>query len=171
HRGFSHSLFVLSGLALFMGWLAKTLRLHDDGREYGRLLLTIWLILITHPILDAFTSYGTQLWWPLRPTPASWSSVFIIDPFYTLPLLTGVLLALVIGVRPAVARALGWLIVIGAAYFAASLVAKHWAEQRVYDMLTARGESPVERVSSPQPVNRLLWRGVSRIGDGGYAEA
>ncbi|XOT98672.1 metal-dependent hydrolase, partial [Alcaligenes pakistanensis] len=43
--------------------------------------------LITHPLLDAFTSYGTQLLWPLAATPATWSSIFIIDPLYTLPLL------------------------------------------------------------------------------------
>jgi len=171
HRGFSHSFFVLTGLSFFLAWVARRMKLHGDGGDYGRLLLTIWLILITHPILDAFTSYGTQLWWPLRPTPASWSSVFIIDPFYTLPLLTGVLLALVIGVRPAVARALGWLIVIGAAYFAASLAAKHWAEQRVHDMLAARGETPVEVFSSPQPFNIVLWRVVARMEDGDYVEA
>jgi inner membrane protein len=25
--------------------------------------------LVTHPLLDAFTVYGTQLWWPLMPPP------------------------------------------------------------------------------------------------------
>src|SRR5690606_34630920 len=58
HRGFSHSLFVLTGLSFVLAWLARRSRLHDDGGEYGRLLLTLWLILVTHPILDAFTSYG-----------------------------------------------------------------------------------------------------------------
>ncbi len=47
----------------------------------------IQLALITHPLLDAFTVYGTQLWWPLQPHPTMWSSVFIIDPAYTLWLL------------------------------------------------------------------------------------
>ena len=71
HRGFSHSLFVLTAFALLLAWLARRFRLHKDGNDYGRLTLTLWLILITHPILDAFTSYGTQLWGPLRPTPGS----------------------------------------------------------------------------------------------------
>jgi inner membrane protein len=38
------------------------------------------LVLLTHPLLDSFTSYGTQLFWPLMPTPTAWSSIFIIDP-------------------------------------------------------------------------------------------
>lgn len=171
HRGFSHSLFVLTALALFLGWLAKRLKLHGDGQGYGRLLLTIWLILITHPLLDAFTSYGTQLWWPLRPTPASWSSVFIIDPFYTAPLLAGVLIALLVGPRPAVSRALGWLLLIGAGYLLASQAAKHWAENRVHDMLAEQGRRPVAMFSVPQPFNIVLWRVVARMEDGNYVEA
>ncbi|HZH57099.1 metal-dependent hydrolase [Yanghanlia caeni] len=171
HRGFSHSLFVLTAFALLLAWLARRFRLHKDGNDYGRLTLTLWLILITHPILDAFTSYGTQLWWPLRPTPASWSSVFIIDPFYTLPLLAGVVAGFVMGMRPATCRALAWLLVVGASYLLASLGAKHWAEQRVHAMLTQQGRTPVAMFSVPQPFNIVLWRVVARMEDGNYVEA
>lgn len=73
HRGFSHSLFVLSGFALLLTWLARRFRPHP-GYSANRLLLTLWLVLITHPLLDAFTSYGTQLFWPLMPTPTAWSA-------------------------------------------------------------------------------------------------
>ena len=45
------------------------------------------LALVTHPLLDAFTVYGTQLLWPLPMRPVMWSSVFIIDPLYTFSLL------------------------------------------------------------------------------------
>lgn len=171
HRGFSHSLFVLTGLAFFLAWLAKRFRLHRDGQDYGRLLLTIWLILFTHPLLDAFTSYGTQLWWPLRPTPASWSSIFIIDPFYTLPLLVGVLVALVVGPSPAVSRALGVLLLVGVGYLGASQAAKHWAEGRVTALLAEQGRQPVALFSVPQPFNIVLWRVVARMDDGTYVEA
>lgn len=171
HRGFSHSLFVLTALSVLLAWLARRCRLHGDGTGYGRLFLTIFLILITHPLLDAFTSYGTQIWWPLRPTPASWSSVFIIDPFYTLPLLAGVLIALLVGVRPAMARALAWLLLIGAGYLLASLAAKHWAEDRVHTMLVDRGYQPVAMFSAPQPLNIVLWRVVARLDNGNYVEA
>src|SRR5690554_3991388 len=171
HRGFSHSLFVLTGLSFLLVWLARRLRLQADGRGYGRLWLTIWLVLVTHPLLDAFTSYGTQLWWPLRPTPASWSSVFIIDPFYTLPLLGGVLIALAVGPRPRVSRALGWLLIVGAGYLLASLAAKHWAENRVQNMLAEQGRRPVAMFSVPQPFNIVLWRVVARMEDGNYVEA
>ncbi len=171
HRGFSHSLFVLTAFSLFLVWLAKRLGLNKPGEGYGRLWLAIWLVLITHPLLDAFTSYGTQLWWPLRPTPASWSSVFIIDPFYTLPLLLGVLVALLIGPTVKVSRALSVLLVVSCAYLFASQLAKQRAEDRVNEMLAAQGMRPVAMFSVPQPFNIVLWRVVARLEDGDYIEA
>ena len=93
HRGPSHSLPVL----LLAGWLLWRWLLRRKRplvmAAPRRWLLAIWLALLTHPLLDAFTVYGTQLLWPLPVPPVMWSSIFIIDPFYTVPLLLGCLLA------------------------------------------------------------------------------
>ncbi len=91
HRGFSHSVFVLTAAAPVVAYaITKVVR---STREHFRpLLITTWLCLITHAILDALTTYGTQIFWPLSAgSPAAWPAVFIIDPLYTLLLLTGVL--------------------------------------------------------------------------------
>src|SRR5690606_35124090 len=69
-------------------------------------LAAIALALLTHPLLDAFTVYGTQLLWPLPLSPVMWSSVFIIDPLYTLPLLLAFGWALAVGARPSAGKAL-----------------------------------------------------------------
>ena len=89
HRSFSHSLFVLSALSLILYWLALWLRPQWETNKKP-LFFVIFLPLITHPLLDGFTTYGTQLLWPIAMQPISWSSVFIIDPLYTLPLLVSV---------------------------------------------------------------------------------
>ncbi len=170
HRGFSHSVFVLTALSVALAWLLWRWRPRTDYGA-GRLFMTIWLILITHTLLDAFTSYGTQLLWPLRPIPTSWSSIFIIDPFYTLPLLITVLIALVMGPRPAPRKALAWVLVIGAGYLLASLGAKQIAEQRVMRFLQDQGHHPVAMFSAAQPFNIILWRVVARTEDGNYVEA
>ncbi|ERI50553.1 hydrolase [Pseudomonas sp. EGD-AK9] len=157
HRGFSHSLFVLSGLALLLTWLARRFRPHP-GYSGRRLLLTVWLILFTHPVLDAFTSYGTQLFWPLMPIPTAWSSLFIIDPLYTLPLLVAVVIGLFNGLReqawrvPAVALALSTL------YIGFSLAGKYMAEQRVEAELARQGIVAEQLFITPTPLNSLLWR-------------
>ena len=61
HRGFTHSLFVLPLLALVLAWLIKK-RWPHSAYGFGRLYATLCLALVTHPLLDAFTVYGTQLW-------------------------------------------------------------------------------------------------------------
>jgi len=170
HRGFSHSVFVLTALSVVMAWLVRRWRPHSEYTGL-RLFMAIWLILITHTLLDAFTSYGTQLWWPLRPTPASWSSIFIIDPFYTIPLLLAVIVALIVGLRPASCRALTAVLLVGAAYLLASLGTKHWAEVKVTRFLQQQGIRPVAMFSAPQPFNIILWRVVARTDDGDYVEA
>src|SRR5688500_9519513 len=63
HRSFSHSLLVLIPL----GWLLwRFLRTRwTPVREAPRAWFwAMQLALVTHPLLDAFTVYGTQLLWP-----------------------------------------------------------------------------------------------------------
>jgi len=90
HRGFSHSLFVLAALSLFLYGLVLLIKPNLNVHKKA-LFLVIFLPLITHPLLDSFTSYGTQLLWPISSPPIAWSSVFVIDPIFTLPLLIAVI--------------------------------------------------------------------------------
>src|SRR6056297_1713665 len=90
HRGFSHSLFILFPLSFLIAYALHRWR---PALSYSRWLGVSALILLTHPLLDAFTTYGTQLFWPSGP-PIAINSIFIIDPLYTLPLLAGVLVFL-----------------------------------------------------------------------------
>ncbi len=169
HRGFSHSLFVLSGFALLLTWLARRFRPHP-GYSAQRLLLTLWLVLVTHPLLDDFTSYVTQLFWPLTPTPTAWSSLFIIDPLYTVPLIAAVVISLFTGLReqswrvPAVALALSTL------YIGFSLAGKFMAEQRVEQELARQGIQAERLFVTPTPFNTLLWRVIVLDGED-YHEA
>lgn len=91
HRGFSHSLFILIPLSFLIAW---GLWRWKPQLSYQRWLALAGLILVTHPLLDAFTTYGTQLFWPLG-DPVALNSIFIIDPLYTLPLLAGCLVFLI----------------------------------------------------------------------------
>jgi len=90
HRHFTHSLaFVpIGGLLCALPWLLSKRHRHD--RWWIALATTIGYA--THGLLDAFTSYGTQLWWPLSNHRVAWSWVAIIDPIYTGLLALGVVL-------------------------------------------------------------------------------
>ena len=165
HRGPSHSLLVLVPLAALLWWLFKRTggRVAESPvRWYG----AITLALVTHPLLDAFTVYGTQLWWPLPPSPTMWSSVFIIDPLYTLPLLLACGFALLRAWRPLAQRALVLGLVLSTAYLGWSLLAKALVERAADRTLATTGLQDAPRFSVPMPFNTLLWRVVVMTPDG-----
>ncbi|WP_407296801.1 metal-dependent hydrolase [Stutzerimonas zhaodongensis] len=169
HRGFSHSLFVLSLLAVALTWLARRVR-PDPEYSSTRLFLTIWLVLATHVLLDAFTSYGTQLFWPLSTPPVSWSSVFIIDPLYSVPLLLAVLASAIGGLKGRSPRWTNITLGLSTVYLGFTLVGKQMAEQRVEAVMAEQGIQATQLFSTPTPFNSLLWR-VIVIDDEHYYEA
>lgn len=169
HRGFSHSVFVLSLFALLLAWMVTRWR---PSSSYGgwRLALTFWLVLITHTLLDALTSYGTQLLWPLMPTPASWSTIFIIDPVFTIPLVLAVLAGLTFGITSRIHRGLCVALAWCAIYLAWTFGAKLLIEHRSARVLQSRGRQIEEIFSGAAPLNSLLWRVIARDGTGHYYE-
>ncbi|MDF3196202.1 metal-dependent hydrolase [Pseudomonas sp. 1928-m] len=174
HRGFSHSLFVLTGLALLLTWLTRRFR-HNPGYSAQRLFITLWLVLITHPLLDSFTSYGTQLLWPLTPIPTAWSSIFIIDPLYTVPLCIAVALGLLYGLRDhgqqnRAAKAPALALLVSSLYLGFTLGGKYMAEQRVEAELARQGIEAQQIFSTTTPFNSLLWRVIVLDGED-YHEA
>jgi len=79
----------------------------------------IWLsilALMMHPLIDLFTSYGTQLLWPLSTTRFAIDALPIIDPVYSLILVAVLVLGAMARTRPRLAQdaAGAALIVIGA---------------------------------------------------------
>ncbi|CAD0321341.1 hypothetical protein CFBP498_16260 [Xanthomonas hortorum pv. vitians] len=161
HRSASHSLLVLP----FVGWLIWWLYRRYGNRRVAsapkRWFWAIQLALVTHPLLDAFTVYGTQLWWPLQPHPAMWSSVFIIDPGYTLWLLLACAVAWFARARPLAQHALVIGLALSSAYLGWSLLAKHLVDREADRALAALGLKDAPRFSVPMPLNTLLWRVVA----------
>lgn len=170
HRGFSHSLFVLTGLAALLAWL---IRRYWPQAPYGgrRLFLTLWLVLVTHPLLDAFTVYGTQLFWPLAPVPESWAAVFIIDPVYTVPLLAASLYAVAAGMTARARGLLATALAFSTVYLGFGLAGRVAAEHRVRDAMVAQGIEVTALRAVPMPFNTLVWRVLAKTPDDHYYEA
>jgi inner membrane protein len=154
HRAQSHGLFNLTLLAPLLAWLVSTL--HGQSALFKRWWLALWLALFTHPLLDWFTIYGTQLWQPFSSKPLGLGSMFIIDPLYTLPLLAGLITALFsqrIGPRWN-GVALGF----SCLYLVWSAVAQMHVKTVVRETLAARGISDAKFFVTPSPLNTVLWR-------------
>jgi len=165
HRGFSHSLFVLAPVSILI-WLAL-LRIWQPARESpGRWLAVVALALVTHPLLDAHTAYGTQLFWPIPVSPVSWSTLFIIDPLYTLPLIVGVVVASVREKTSTAGVALAAGLAISTAYMGWSWVARGLVAGEARAAMAEKGIPGAPLFLTPTPLNTLLWRVVILTGDG-----
>lgn len=164
HRGFSHSLFVLTGLATLLALLSARFA-PAKGISLPHWWCFFALILITHPLLDALTTYGTQLLWPLDLVPAAWPIIFIIDPLYTLPLLLTLGIALF---SKRVRKACTWGLTITSVYLMMAAGAKLLVEQRLAPALAEQGLEEAPLLLQPTPFNIVLWRATVIDGDRYY---
>lgn len=98
-----------------------------------------------------------------------WSSVFIIDPLYTLWLLIACAVAWFARERPVAQRALVAGLALSTAYLGGSLLAKARVERAAEEGLAALGLADAPRFSVPMPFNTLLWRVVAMT-PRGYVE-
>ena len=168
HRGPTHSLLLLP----FVAWALWAWFRRRGGRvaEAPRAWFAVFMVaLLAHPLLDAFTVYGTQWLWPLQSAPTMWSSLFIIDPLFLLPWLVAFCIAMAVPTRRIADRALlaGWLLGLG--YLGWSQFAKHLVDRDADHALAGMGLQDAPRFSVPMPFNTLLWRVVAMTPDG-YVE-
>jgi inner membrane protein len=163
HRAETHALFWLTIFSLPLA--AGVARLHGEWALWRRWWLALWLVLVTHPLLDAMTVYGTQLALPFSNHPYGVGSVFIIDPLYTLPLLVGTGWALVSrgGARSLVANGAG--LALSTVYLVWGVAAQQHVDQVARASATAQGIAAERMLVTPTAFNSLLWRVVVLAGD------
>jgi inner membrane protein len=158
HRGPSHSLFVLAVLTPLFVWLIVKLHRHTVQYRH-RWYALVYLAFATHVLLDCFTVYGTQIFWPLRTPPVMWSTIFIIDPAYTLPLLIGVLAALILGRQSSWGHALNTAcLILSTAYLLWTVGAKLHIEQVARESLQRQNVTYHKLLTVASPFNTVLWR-------------
>jgi len=169
HRGPSHSLFLLAALTPLFVWLI--LRLHPQTVRYRtRWYGLVYLAFSTHVLLDCFTVYGTQIFWPLGTPPVMWSTLFIIDPAYSIPLILGVLAALVLSRNTTRGHVINAIcLALSTIYLIWSVGVKLHVGNRVQESLVRQGISHQQYLTVPAPFNTLLWR-VLVMNDNGYYE-
>jgi len=174
HRSWSHSLLVLALISPVVAyllhrvyparWLTVTHQSNSSLQRpsYWRWFVCVLLALITHPVLDGFTVYGTQLFWPLPVPPVALASVFIIDPLYTLPLI----IALVIAYRKRHLARTAVLVglLLSSFYLGLTLMSQQYARSVALQSLEQQNFGTQNVLLAPLPFS-LLWRVVSMDGD------
>ena len=166
HRSATHSLIVLTAMSPLITWMMTKMQpiLWNFHRQ---LFLLVFLALFTHPLLDAFTVYGTQLFWPLTEYPVSLSTIFIVDPAYTLWLLIGFISAMMLSRNKKIGHQLNTVgLVLSSLYLTWTVAAKVLVNQKAELALAAQGISYDRLMTTPAPFNTVVWRIIGRDAEG-----
>lgn len=121
--------------------------------------LFFWSI-ITHPILDCFTTYGTQVFLPFSDYRVAFNNISVADPVYTLPFLICVIMASIFTRHSQYRRAFNIAgIAISSLYMAFTFYNKHKVNQVVESSLATEGLEYNRYMTTPTILNNVLWTG------------
>jgi inner membrane protein len=119
-----------------------------------------WLFfwaLVTHPLLDAHTTWGTQFFWPFDYRLA-YKNIFVADPLYTVPFLIFVIIALCYKrTNPKRTRFNNIGLIVSTAYMALSFVLKGIGFGKFEKALEKENISYLELDTRPTTLNTILW--------------
>ncbi|MEP5255017.1 MAG: metal-dependent hydrolase [Winogradskyella arenosi] len=154
HRGFTHSILFSVLFAPLLAWLVSRYETYKDFKGWAWLFF--WA-LITHPLLDAHTTWGTQFFWPLE-LRLAFKTIFVIDPLYTLPFLIFLMLTMFQG-RTTKKRRLynGLGLGLSTAYLAVTFMLKDVAQTQFKAELDKQNISYKAIDTRPSALNTILW--------------
>lgn len=157
HRGISHSLFFSIVMAPILGWLVSQLYQKKNEASVKNWSWLFFWALVTHPILDAHTTWGTQFFWPFDYRLA-FKNIFVADPLYTVPFLIFTLIALFHkrdNPRRRKFNNIG--LIVSTSYMALTFVFKGVGHYHFLEAMDDQKIDYVEMDSKPTPLNTLLW--------------
>ena len=140
---------------LFYGaYRLKEVKVDVSARDWTKLM---FLSLITHPILDNHTTWGTQFFWPFDYRIA-FKNIFVVDPLYTLPFLVFTLIALFhkrTNPRRRMFNNIG--LIVSTTYMVLSFVLKGISYSEFQEELDNSNIDYIEMDTKPTPLNTILW--------------
>ena len=180
HRGWSHSILVLPFVALLMAWLSMKWEVSSSKKmqnskpshvdHYWTWYLLCFLTLITHPLLDLCTSYGTQILTPLSSTRFTLDTVAIIDFIYTVPLFIAIIVGLLSLKKPQ--RAFVWAkyaLIFSTFYLCLGFFNSWDAKKQAELQLEEQNFATIDVHVSPTMLNNILWRVVAKDKENNFA--
>ena len=152
HRQFTHSLiFIPLGALICTTFVYLLLR---KRARFSRIYLYSLLGYATHGLLDACTSYGTQLLWPFSDIRIAWDIISIIDPLFTVPVMILVIIGTVTNHQGFARTALCY----GLTYLALGQLQHDRALTALQALADERGHTPLNATVKPTLANLYLWK-------------
>lgn len=154
HRGFTHSVVFSLIFAPILGWIVSR---YEKLKSVKLWTYLFFWSLVTHPILDAHTTWGTQLFWPMD-VRLAFKTIFVIDPLYTLPFLVFLILAMRRKRDDKWRQYYNYLgLGISSVYLLITGCLKWWATNTFENALSEQGIVFSQLDTRPSPMNTILW--------------
>ncbi|GGG95947.1 membrane protein [Polaribacter pacificus] len=165
HRGIMHSLVFAIIAAMVLGFVV--FEAYNTKKRKHSTTLKDWMLLFlfsigTHPILDSFTPYGTQLFAPFSDVRIAFNNISVIDPFYTLPFL--ICMIVVLFLKRNNPMRLTWAkagIYISSVYMVCTLFAKIYIDSVFKNSYKKAGIETLRFRTQPTALNAILWYGIA----------
>ncbi len=165
HRHFSHSIiFIPVGALIAFLLLWPFLR---NKLSAGRLYFYCFLGYLSSGFIDACTSYGTHLFWPMISTRTTWHFMSVVDPVFT-----GILLIAIISgfkTRKVWFSRVG--LTLAVSYLLLAVLQLNRAEIEIYQLAEQRGHTIEKIMVKPTVANIILWRSVYLTNNIFYVDA
>ena len=165
HRQFSHSLFFIPFGSLIVALLIFPLV--KKSMSLKTVYIASFLGYATHGLLDACTSYGTQLFWPFSNERVTWNNISIVDPLFTIPILILVGTAIKTRKRLFSFFAIGW----AAFYLSLGFVQYERALSAANELAESRGHNAERLTLKPSFGNLILWKSIYQHEQNFYVDA
>lgn len=162
---------IMSAIFGLMGWWLYR-RYHKQPRSAPQASLRDWQWLMfwsvfTHPLLDCFTTYGTQLLLPFSDYRVAFNSISVADPIYTVPFLLCIIIASWLRRSDGLRRKLAWIgIGLSSMYLVFTVINKQRINKVWTDSLQAQGITYSRYMTSPTILNNVLWSCLADTPDG-----
>jgi len=165
HRQFTHSLFFIP-----FGSLIVALMLFPFVKSSMSVKTVYYASLLgyaTHGLLDACTSYGTQLFWPFSNERVTWNNISIVDPLFTIPVLILVVIAIKTKKKIFSFFSIGWIIF----YLSLGFIQYERALLAAVELAQMRGHSHERLTLKPSFGNLILWKSIYQHKETFYVDA
>ena len=161
HRGFTHSFLFVLLMSPILGWLlSKWFKKTEISWKSWTILF--FMGLFSHILIDSLTAYGTGWFEPFNSYRVAFNTIFVADPFYTIPFLVLVLIALI--AKNNSPKRLKWNkagLVISTLYLVFTIVNKWHVHDKMQEAFIKKNIQTNDFVTTPTPLNNFLWMAYS----------
>ena len=165
HRQFTHSLFFIPFGSLIVALVLFPLV--KSSMSIKTVYFASLLGYATHGLLDACTSYGTQIFWPFSNERVTWNNISIVDPLFTIPVL--ILIGIAIKTKKKIFSffAIGWITL----YLSLGFIQYERALSAAIELANERVHNPERLTLKPSFGNLILWKSIYQHDETFYVDA